>query len=1087
MKALLLTLLPAFTLSAAEPRPLRVLFLGHESKHHDSGRYCPMLMAALGPEGIYFDYETSPAEALRPERLRYYDAVLLYANHDAIRPEQYQALLGYVRGGGGFVPVHSASYCFRNEDDFIRLVGAQFKSHGGREMSATIVKPDHPAMKGVREFQCWDETYVHHRHGDDREILMVHADGDHREPWTWVRQEGKGRVFYTASGHDERCWSNAGFQSLLKAGILWAVGDRARREYEAFLARRVKPRYEKRPDVANYEKRPEPLPYQFPLEAEASRALTQVPADFRLELFADEEMVGGNPIALTWDERGRCWVAMTRDYPNEIKPAGEGNDEIRILEDTDGDGRADRVTVFADRLNIPTGLLLAQGGLFVAHAPEFLFLRDTDGDGRADVRQSLFTGFWGKGDTHAGPNSLRRGLDNQLYGAVGYSGFKGTVGGVTHQFGQGVYRFAPAGDAIAFLYQFSNNTWGYGQNAVGDDFGSTANGAPSFFGAIPETIGGVREKVNSARSISRSDRLHPITPNIRQVDVFGGYTSAAGHVFIGGPGLPPRLQDVALVCEPTARLVGIMRVKRDGAGYVAEDGFNLVASADEWFAPVHAEVGPDGAVWIADWYDFIIQHNPTPSVERGGYAARNGAGNAHVNPLRENRLGRIWRAVWKEAPAPDLRSLAGASPEALVAALGHGNPFWRATAQRLLVEGQAPLPTDKLRAQLRDEKQPIAAAHALWTLRGRGALESADLQAGLLSRAPEIRRNAIRTVGASEAERKMLFDSTVLSDPDPLTRLAAFIKLAEFPASPALKTVVSRLAAQPENQREELLKTALGMLQRRFGVEAMESALKPVGPNLITNASFEDGQQQPEAWRRSHYSGQAKAVWDDQVARTGQRSLRLDAGASGADTAWFTQVKLKPRTTYELRAWIRTRGVSGAEGALLNVHQLQRRQELMPGVRGNAEWTERVLVFQSEDLDAAEINCLLGGWGLSRGTAWFDDLSLRELQPEARPGGDAPPAVLAGDPARGRAIFFEHPVAACMHCHAVGGQGSAFGPALDGIAARKDMAYITQSLLEPNAVIAEGTNLPVSPMPPLGLLLNPQEIEDVKAFLGTLK
>lgn len=1072
---------------AAEPRPIRVLFLGHESKHHDSGAFCPMVMEALGRDAIYFDYETSPAEALRPERLRHVDALLLYANHDAIKPAEWTALRDYVENGGGFVPVHSASYCFRNEPGFVKLVGAQFKSHGGGEFSCTIVKPDHPAMAGLKPFHAWDETYVHHLHGDDRTILMERVDDQGREPWTWVRTQGKGRVFYTASGHDHRVWSQPGFHQLLKNGILWAVGDKARAEHEAFLAAREKPKYEKRGDIANYEKRPEPLPYQFPLEPAASAAHTQVPADFRMELFADESLIGGNPIALTWDERGRCWVAMTRDYPNTIKPDGQGNDEIRILEDTNGDGRADRFTVFADKLNIPTGLLLANGGLYVSMAPHFLFLRDTDGDGRSDERKVLFGGMWGKGDTHAGPSNLRYGIDNGLYGAVGYSAFNGEVGGQRHQFGQGVYRFGRDGESIAFLHQFSNNTWGFGQNAAGDTFGSTANGAPNFFCGIPETIGGRREKLVSARRVSESDRIHAITPNLRQVDVFGGYTAGAGHNFIGGEGLPARFQDVALVCEPTARLVGVSRLSRDGAGYKARDGFNLVASADEWFGPVHAETGPDGSVWIADWYDFIIQHNPTPSAGWGGYDARNGAGNAHENPNRDNTRGRIWRVVWKDAPAPAITRLDAADTPGLVAALGSGNPFWRITAQRLLVEGRGTGAVAALRQSVRDGGPGVKAIHALWALHGLGALDADTLKGALLSRDAALRRNAIRAVGADETSRRLLFESTALSDADLLNRLAAFVKIAEFETTPAIQTVVEQLGLRPENQKDEWLKSALTLLQRRHGVGSVSLRKKPAGPNLLSNPSFEEGGgQTPADWTKRHYSGSADAAWDNEVARTGRRSLRLTGKGGGADTSWYGRADLKPNTDYELRVWIRTEGVSGAMGGLLNVHELQQRQELMKGVQGTADWTERVLVFNSENLRAAEINCLLGGWGPSKGTAWYDDISLRELVPEVVK--DAPaPAVAAGDPKRGENIFFHHPVAACMNCHAVGGKGSAFGPALDGIASRKDMAYITESLLDPNARIADGVKLEVSPMPPLGLLLKEQEIEDVKAFLGTLK
>src|SRR6185436_18232162 len=179
------------------------------------------------------------------------------------------------------------------------------------------------------------------------------------------------------------------------------------------------------------------------------------------------------------------------------------------------------------------------------------------------------------------------------------------------------------------------------------------------------------------------DKAHAITPNFRQVDVFGGYTAAAGSAFIESPKLPARLQGKAMVCEPTMKLISLMDVKPNGGGYVAKDAFNLVASSDEWMSPVFAEVGPDGAVWFADWQNFIIQHNPTPSVARGGFDATTGAGGAHENPLRDHARGRIYRVVWDKAPQPArLASLQGASTAELVKALGSDTQYWRLTAQR---------------------------------------------------------------------------------------------------------------------------------------------------------------------------------------------------------------------------------------------------------------------------------------------------------------------------------------------------------------------------------------------------------------------
>src|SRR5262249_35841804 len=138
---------------------------------------------------------------------------------------QETALLEFVEGGKGFIPIHCASYCFLNSPKYLALVGAQFQKHGTGTFRTTVAEPDHPVMKGFTSFQSWDETYVHTKHNaEGRTVLDYREEGQAREPWTWVRAQGKGRVFYTAWGHDQRTWSNPGFQALIERGIRWATG-----------------------------------------------------------------------------------------------------------------------------------------------------------------------------------------------------------------------------------------------------------------------------------------------------------------------------------------------------------------------------------------------------------------------------------------------------------------------------------------------------------------------------------------------------------------------------------------------------------------------------------------------------------------------------------------------------------------------------------------------------------------------------------------------------------------------------------------------------------------------------------------------
>ena len=163
-----------------------------------------------------------------------------------------------------------------------------------------------------------------------------------------------------------------------------------------------------------------------------------------------------------------------------MQPKGKGRDQISIVEDTDGDGKADKVSLFADTLSIPTSVCYVNGGLIMAQAPDMLFLKDSDGDGTADERKVLFTGF-GTYDTHAGPSNLRYGLDNWIYAIIGYAGFSGEVGGERHNFRQGFFRFKPDGSKLEFLRSTNNNSWGVGISEEGLLFGSTANGCPSVY------------------------------------------------------------------------------------------------------------------------------------------------------------------------------------------------------------------------------------------------------------------------------------------------------------------------------------------------------------------------------------------------------------------------------------------------------------------------------------------------------------------------------------------------------------------------------------------------------------------------------
>ena len=308
--------------------------------------------------------------------------------------------------------------------------------------------------------------------------------------------------------------------------------------------------------------------------------------------------------------------------------------------------------------------------MIVLQAPDTLFLKDTDGDGRADVRKVLFTG-WGTGDTHAGPSNLRWGLDNWIWGIVGYSAFRGTVGGETHAFGQGFYRFKPDGSKLEFLRSTSNNSWGVGFSEEGLVFGSTANGCPSVYHADPQPLLRSGPRLVAARA-GEHRRVEPVLSGHRQGPpgrlprrVHGRRPAMRST----RPGPIPRQywNQTAFVAEPTGHLVATFTLERKGSDVADYYGWNLLASDDEWTAPIMAEVGPDGHVWVIDWYNYIVQHNPTPP----GF--KTGKGNAYETPLRDKTHGRIYRIVYKDAQPSQPPALDPADARGLVAALRHDN------------------------------------------------------------------------------------------------------------------------------------------------------------------------------------------------------------------------------------------------------------------------------------------------------------------------------------------------------------------------------------------------------------------------------
>ncbi len=317
------------------------------------------------------------------------------------------------------------------------------------------------------------------------------------------------------------------------------------------------------------------------------------------------------------------------------------------------------------------------------------------------------------------------------------------------------------------------------------------------------------------QNIAPDYKYKPITKNVRQVDWHGGFTAAAGSAIYTARRYPKEYwNQVAFVCGPTGHLVAGFHLKPDGAGFKSKNEFNLFASTDEWTAPIMAEVGPDGNVWVLDWYNYIVQHNPTPQ----GF--KTGKGNAYETDLRDKKHGRIYRVVYGDNPKP--MSLAGVTPSDLVKTLGHSNMFWRKRAQRMLVESGRRFVRHALestaRRNLNTDEIDVGAIHAMATLQGLNpGAKNSQLAADMRShKSAIVRRAGLHVFGNPGDDHGGLRHVALFRDPNPQVRLAAFLAHSDSEGVAGQKrlaggsgTSLADALMRTENLRDVQLRDAL--------------------------------------------------------------------------------------------------------------------------------------------------------------------------------------------------------------------------------------------------------------------------------------
>ena len=520
----------------------------------------------------------------------------------------------------------------------------------------------------------------------------------------------------------------------------------------------------------------EKIPPAPPLSPDAALKTFKLQPGFRIELFASEPSLQV-PVAAQFDPEGRLWVVEMRAFMPDADGAGEENPigRISILEDADGDGRADKSTVFVDGLVMPRALLLVRGGLLVAEPPNLWFYPIEKND-RPGPRVAVATDFGIRTNPEHTANSLVLGIDNWIYSL--YHTWR-------YRFTDGTWRREPMPQRAQ---------WGLSQDDSGRLF-YTSNSdqlrgdlVPShYFAGSRQKPPGIGVQIIKDQSVWPA-RVNPGVnrayqpATLRPDGTLAKFTAACGTCVYRGNALPG-CTGSAFICEPSANLIR-RDILTDDSGVVtarnAYDKAEFLTSTDELFRPVNLYTGPDGALYVVDMYHGIIQHRVfltsylrAQSEERG------------LEKVIDK--GRIWRVVADGQTVPVLKPrLSSAAPAELVGVLSNPNGWWRDTAQRLLVERADLSVVPALQQLAAGAPSPTTRLHALWTLEGLNQIDVSDLAKALAGAQPKLRATAIRLAepflastnpAASAPVRDRVFKLATDPAPEVQTQMALTLSL----------------------------------------------------------------------------------------------------------------------------------------------------------------------------------------------------------------------------------------------------------------------------------------------------------------------
>lgn len=514
-------------------------------------------------------------------------------------------------------------------------------------------------------------------------------------------------------------------------------------------------------------------PSELPTESKFAEFTPQPHPEFvvgdglEITLWAENPMLN-KPIHMNFDARGRLWVASSEAYPM-IEVGQAMPDKIVVLEDTDGDGRADQSDVFADGLLIPTGVAPSGNGVYVAQSTDLLFLEDTDGDGKADRRERVLSGF-GTEDTHHNLHTLLFGPDGRLYmnQSVYTRTDTETPYGVVRLKAGGGFRFDPRHRRMDVFFQGLWNPWGHQFDAMGNSFMTDGAGFAGIAYVFPDAM------------------FNP-TPGAReQLDLIspGNYPKFCGGEILVGDSFPESWQGSMITCDFRANRVTRFSIDENGAGFVTNQEADLVRTSESTFRPIDVKQGPDGALYIADWSNPIINHGEVDFRD----------------PRRDRWHGRIWRVTVKDRPLRQPADLTQATFDELVDHLFSGQSYLADHARRQLIE-RSDETAGKLGAVLAKVNTP------------------AD-------------RVAATQLSAAVGSPKLKWLSALLENSDGATRAAACRMLGDWadPSNPAAsvprKTALSRLIPRVTDDYPRTRLEAVCALRKIGGLDAITLSLQ---------------------------------------------------------------------------------------------------------------------------------------------------------------------------------------------------------------------------------------------------------------------